>query len=140
LTILGVGKDVLSYCNKCKLTLSHIVVVMKDVNTPGKVQCNTCRNTHAFKDPALATVKKKTRTRKTSKKKASIPVSEVWEQKVNAVSQEKSEKYTPKKNFNHGDIIDHPNFGVGLVEKNIDKNKIEVLFRSDIKILIHNMK
>ena len=140
MTILTAGKDVLSYCNKCKLTLSHIIVVMKDVNLPGKVQCNTCRSTHVFKDPALAKVKKKRTARKSSKKTPTVPISEVWQEKVSNASKDQTEKYTIKKQFSLGDIIDHPKFGVGLVEKNIDKNKIEVLFQSDIKVLIHNIK
>ena len=47
---LTAGKDVIAYCNKCKLRLSHVIVVMKDENTPGKVTCKTCGDTHAFKE------------------------------------------------------------------------------------------
>ena len=47
-----VGKEVLSYSGKCKLNLAHTIVSMKDLNTIAKVECRTCKATHAFKDPA----------------------------------------------------------------------------------------
>ena len=132
---IGAGKDILSYCNKCKLALSHVIVVMKDELTPGKVQCNTCRNVHQFKDPS--TVKKKT-TRKKSTRKAAVPISEIWSKQMSE-NKNKSIKYTPQTTFAKGDILDHPSFGPGIVEKNIDSNKIEVLFENSIKMLVHNL-
>ena len=51
---LSVGKEVLSHCSKCKLILAHIIVTMKDTKTPDKVQCKTCKATHAFKDPGAS--------------------------------------------------------------------------------------
>jgi len=41
------------------------------------------------------------------------------------------------KRFNEGDIIDHVKFGPGIVEKVVD-DKIEVIFRHEIKTLVHN--
>ena len=55
---IGVGKETLSYCSKCKLTLSHIIAAMKDLDTIAKVFCKTCKATHAYKDPNKASKKK----------------------------------------------------------------------------------
>ena len=71
---LGVGKEVLSYCNKCKLTLAHIIVTMKSENTIGKVQCKTCGGSHAYKDPSAVKASKTRRGKKASKKTASKDV------------------------------------------------------------------
>ena len=38
---------------------------------------------------------------------------------------------------NEGDVIDHVKFGPGIVEKVVD-DKIEVIFRHEIKTLVHN--
>ncbi len=133
---LGVGKEVLSYCNKCKLTLAHLIVTMKSDTTIGKVQCKTCQGTHAYKDPSAV---KASKTRRGKKTKASTKdsISDIWMEKV-ASSSSKSQKYNIKTKFELGDIIDHPKFGPGIIEKLIDADKIQVIFRHDIKTLIHN--
>jgi hypothetical protein len=46
--------------------------------------------------------------------------------------------YSIRGSFTSGDIIDHPTFGQGIVERLIDNNKIEVLFKDDFRTLIHN--
>jgi hypothetical protein len=136
---LAAGKEVLSVCNKCNLTLAHTIVVMKDHKTPDKVRCNTCKGTHAYKDPAQKVVARKrvpnlgTPNHKTSK----VNLEDMWSQAMKtSTGQELS--YNIQTKFNKGDVINHPSFGVGIVEKTIDNDKIEILFRTSFKTLIHN--
>lgn len=142
MTELSVGKEVLSYCNKCKLTLAHMIVAMKDANTIHKVQCKTCKSSHAYKDPSAVKAKKSV-TKKTKKsilggaRRSSTSISDLWMEAVNS-SSVKSKAYSIKAKFDQGDIIDHPKFGPGVVDKLIDADKIEVIFRHDIKTLMHN--
>lgn len=133
---LGVGKEVLSYCNKCKLTLAHLIMSMKSETTIGKVQCKTCQGTHAYKDPSAV---KASKTKRGKKANASTTdsISDIWMDRV-ASSSSKSQKYNIKTKFELGDIIDHPKFGPGVIDKLIDADKIQVIFRHDIKTLIHN--
>lgn len=137
---LGVGKEVLSYCNKCKLTLAHIIVTMKSVSTIGKVECKTCKGTHVYKDPSnVKATKTKTgniKRAKSSKNKESS-ISDMWLDLVGQ-SSAKSQKYSIKTKFEKGDIIDHPKFGPGVIDKCIDGDKIQVIFRHEVKTLIHN--
>lgn len=135
MSLIGVGKEVLSLCNKCKLSLAHIVVTMKTDKVPHKVQCKTCNATHSFKDPSLEKIKKSGTRRVT--KKSGPSSADIWQ---TAVNDPKKEHYTysPKTAFHEGDIIEHPTFGAGVIEKLIDHDKIQVIFRSDIKTLIHN--
>jgi hypothetical protein len=141
---LSVGKEVLSHCSKCKLILAHIIVTMKDSATPGKTQCKTCKATHSFKDPgakkAKTSVNKVIKSAKaksrTGSKKSTETVAELWTKAINKnITGTKS--YTIKGSFITGDIIDHPTFGQGVVEKLIDNNKIEVLFQDDYRTLMH---
>lgn len=133
---LTVGKDVLSYCNKCKLNLGHTIVAMKDAKHIAKVKCNTCGTIHAFKDPSLSK-QSKTRTRKTSVAPSKvISVSDLWMEKMSS-TKKKSTPYAMDAKFHEGDIIDHLKFGPGIVEKVVD-DKIEVIFRHEIKTLVHN--
>src|SRR5688500_9320455 len=134
---LTVGKDVLSYCTKCKLNLGHIIVAMKDVKHIAKVKCNTCGTLQAYKDPSVSSKQNKTRTKKTSMTPSKIiSVSDLWMEKMSS-TKKKSTPYAMDAKFVQGDIIDHTKFGPGIVEKVVD-DKIEVIFRHEIKTLVHN--
>ena len=130
------GKDVLSYCAKCKLNLSHTIVAMKDEKTFAKVQCNTCKSTHAYKDPSSSNASK-TRSRVTKKAPSKIvSIADLWMERLNKTTS-KSQPYTITSKFKTGDLIDHTKFGPGIVQS-VKDNTIEVVFRHDIKTLIHN--
>ncbi len=134
---LTVGKDVLSYCTKCKLNLGHTIVAMKDVKHIAKVKCNTCGSLHAFKDPSMSSKQNKTRTKaKGITPSKVISVSDLWMEKMSS-TKKKSTPYAMDTKFHQGDIIDHVKFGPGIVEKVVD-DKIEVIFRHEIKTLVHN--
>ena len=129
---LSAGNEVLAYCGKCKLKLAHTIVVMKTDEIPDKVKCNTCKSTHAFKETA-------TRRRKTTTTRGKKPTAaEVWEDKIKHAA-DPSVKYSPKSNFEIGQLVDHPKYGTGIVERKIDNNKVEVMFEKTIKTLMHNL-
>lgn len=133
---LTVGKDVLSYCSKCKLNLGHTIVAMKDAKLIAKVKCNTCLTIHSYKDPSTSSKQNKTRTRKTTLVPSKvISVSDLWMEKMSS-TKKKSTPYAMDGRFLVGDIIDHVKFGPGIVEKVVD-DKIEVIFRHEIKTLVH---
>lgn len=46
--------------------------------------------------------------------------------------------YTIRKTFKKNHYLQHPKFGIGIVQQQLEGDKIEVLFRYDIKILVHN--
>ena len=136
MTSISAGKEVLSYCGKCKLPLGHIIVSMKDTATIGKVECNTCHAVHMYKDPASKAkkVKKKTTSKRKSSKK-SISVGELWTEEMGKI-RGKAREYSIREKFIAGEIIDHKKFGPGIVQALID-DKIEVLFQHEMKLLVH---
>jgi hypothetical protein len=110
---------------------------MKDHKHIAKVKCNTCGSLHAFKDPSMSSKQNKTRTKKTGITPSKvISVSDLWMEKMSS-TKKKSTPYAMDFKFNVGDIIDHVKFGPGIVEKVVD-DKIEVIFRHEIKTLVHN--
>lgn len=140
---LSVGKEVLSHCSKCKLILAHIIVTMKDSKLADKVQCKTCKATHSFKDPGATKAKtsvnkviKSAKAKSRGSKRSTETVGELWTKAINK-NTTGPKSYTIKGSFITGDIIDHPTFGQGVVEKLIDDNKIEVLFQDDYRTLMH---
>lgn len=134
MTGYSVGKEVLSYCGKCKLPLAHIITVMKSAKTIAKVECKTCKTTHAYKDPAVSSTTKRKATEKTRAK--TVSVADLWMEKMGQ-AKSKSKPYTIKTGFDLGDIIDHKKFGPGIVDQ-VQDDKIEVIFRFEIKTLVHN--
>jgi hypothetical protein len=138
---ISVGKEVLSYCTKCKLVLAHIIVSMKNHSNIGKVLCSTCKSTHAYKDPSAVKTKgaKKAAANSGGHKSSENSIADLWLSAVNNTTS-KSKNYTIKDKFLLGDIIDHPSFGPGVVDKIIDNDKIQVIFRHDIKTLVHGKK
>ncbi len=137
---IGVGKEIVTYCSKCKLDLAHIIVVMKDEKTPMRVQCKTCNSNHSFKEKKVAVAGKvrRTSTGKIAKPRMSSEekIFSAWEKGMKATKEE-AIKYSIKTKFEEGQIIEHPSFGTGVVDKMIDANKIEVIFEKCIKVLMH---
>lgn len=130
-----VGKDVLSYCSKCKLSLGHIIVSMKDPTTIAKVECLTCKTTHMYKDPSTQGKKVRSRSIIPGAKSKTVSVNELWTEAM-AKANAKAKNYTIKDTFIVGDFLDHKKFGPGVVQQLID-DKIEVLFQHEIKLLVH---
>ena len=48
-----------------------------------------------------------------------------------------AQPYSPKRTYTVNDVVDHPTFGRGFVSAVRDGGKIEVTFRSDVKLLVH---
>jgi hypothetical protein len=136
---ISAGKEILSYCGKCKLSLAHMIISMKDANTIGKVQCKTCTANHAYKDPATKTKKVRSKKAKVPGTRAkSIPINELWTEELGKASG-KAIPFSIRELFELGDLIDHKKFGPGIVQNLVD-GKIEVLFQHEIKTLVHGIK
>lgn len=127
---LGPGKEVLCYCTKCEMGLAHTIVTMKDENTIGKCECNTCKHRHVYRDPHNPK-----KTRATGKRKEPVDPVAVWNKAMNEATGNKK-NYTISGIFEEGDVINHSKFGEGVVAKVTAKNKVEVIFKEGQKILI----
>ena len=145
----GVGSEALAYCTSCKMDLNHIVMAMQG-DRIAKVECRTCKKAHVYKAPkgvtepggaakttGAKTAAKKRTTKKASDEPQSNPIEVEWEKLMSAHRASPTKTYTTKAHFILGDKITHPSFGDGIVSRLIFPNKVEVIFRSDVKVLIH---
>jgi ribosomal protein L44E len=140
------GKEVLAYCTSCKMDLIHWVVAMKG-DKIAKAQCKTCNKEHVYKAPKGITepgeqVKKKSTKKEKTKTGEGLtadgtPIAQEWEKLMNTHKNNPMKSYNTKGLFLLGDKLNHPSFGEGIVGKIIYPNKIEVIFRNNVKILIH---
>jgi hypothetical protein len=115
---------------------------MKDKHVAAKVKCNTCKGVHKFKDPSSTKAKSPSSRNPLSllkeKKKLEQEVS-IWETNVRNFSG-LQKAYSVKDRFVIGDVIQHPQFGSGLVESLLERDKIQVVFQFGQKTLLHNKK
>lgn len=128
------GKDVLSFCGVCKMIMNHVIVNMKAPDQIGHCECLTCHARHPFRDPHG--LKKTSATKPPRTKAPSVPVEQVWASAINHATGE-TKPYSLSTSYAESDIVLHPKFGKGIVQKRLEDSKIQVLFESDLKILMH---
>ena len=133
-----VGAETLAYCTSCKMDLNHVVVAMKG-DRIAKVQCFTCKKEHVYRSPKGATQPAPKKSKKAAETDdANHSIEAEWEKLMNSHRDHPMKNYTMKGHFGLGDKLSHPTFGDGIVGKLIYPNKLEVIFRTDVKILIYS--
>jgi hypothetical protein len=131
-----VAKDVISYCTSCKRNLVHVIVALNGEKI-ARVLCRSCKKEHAYhpsKGVKEASTKK--RTSKTSPVKKAEKTLKAWQTALEKCNSLPGKVYSLTGLFDDGDKIDHGTFGMGVVNKLIKPNKMEVLFEEGTKILI----
>ncbi len=135
---LVAGKDVDSYCGKCKMTLAHVIIAMKETKI-ARVQCKTCHGLHAYRgDPSLKATKSASRRRVKSKLSKPQLTADQFEIVMHNRDIARARKYRITETFTDTDVIDHKRFGLGAVLRCLQDSKIEVLFRDGTKLLVHS--
>jgi len=135
----SVANETLAYCTSCKMDLNHIIVAMKG-DRIAKVQCLTCKKEHVYRAPKGATEPqaKASKSKKSeASEEANHSIEVEWEKLMSAHRDAPLKPYNTKGHFGLGDKLNHPTFGDGIVGKLIYPNKLEVIFRNDVKILIY---
>lgn len=149
------GNEVLAYCSACKMDLAAVVVA-KVGDEIVKVQCKTCKKERAYKAPKGVSspvaaeadggvetgigkkAAKSSKKAKSAAKEETKSIFAEWQSLMDASKNAKRLKYTPKAHLEVGHVIEHPNFGEGVVTKVLFPNKAEVVFKDDLKIMIHS--
>jgi hypothetical protein len=109
------------------MLLGHTVLAM--VGTKAKrVRCNTCQGEHNYRG-TTAPVKRASSAR-------DKPVVTSWEALLAKKDVSRARKYSTKERFGQDEVLNHPVFGIGLVQE-VRGDKIEVAFKADVKTLVH---
>lgn len=129
-----VGSNIDAWCTKCKLVLAHTIEAIAEAVIK-RVQCNTCRGKHQFKAtvPGVKTSPVRVKSIATKGKARTNDFSKL----VNGKDASQACGYSVSRQFFKGDLINHATFGLGVVVDEKDTSKIEVLFESGSKILVH---
>jgi hypothetical protein len=138
--MVKVGGEVDALCTKCQLTLAHTVHAVVS-GRPVKVECNTCHAVHRYRG-SLGAASRSSAPRGNGAARAARPAREqpvvvAFEELLAARDASQAQPYSPKRTYAVDDVMDHPLFGRGFVSALRDGGKIEVTFRSDVKLLVH---
>jgi hypothetical protein len=139
-----VGSNVDGWCTKCKLVLAHTIEAAVGAEII-RVHCNTCNSKHAYRasPPGVkAELIKKPRAAKSSAaankklKAGMVKASDLGALMLNR-NPASAKPYTVKGLFIQGDLLNHTLFGVGIVTLDKGDGKVEVLFETGAKTLVH---
>jgi hypothetical protein len=132
-----VGGEVDAFCSRCELVLAHTIHALL-AGRPVKVECNTCHSVHRYRSPPGAAARRSSagggRSAAAPREKAEVAD---FQQLLAQKNQAAAQPYSPKKRFAVGDVVDHAVFGRGFVSAVRDGDKVEITFRSDVKVLVH---
>jgi len=132
-TLPAVAKSFYTFCKKCDADRYHTVLSHK-TSTSAKIQCEVCKSIKTYSLPKTGAAKKAstgaTRARKTTH-------ADEFQALTSNRSAEKGIPFSIKTKFEMDQKIDHPKFGPGYV-KAVQSDRIEVLFESEVKTLMHN--
>jgi hypothetical protein len=133
--MVKVGGEVDSFCTKCQLVLAHTVHAVMG-GKPVKVECNTCHGVHRFKGGAGLAPSRAATGARAERPARERPAVAAFDELL-ASRAAPPQPYSPKKTFAVDDVVDHPIFGRGFVSAVRDAGKVEITFRSDVKLLVH---
>jgi hypothetical protein len=135
-----VGKDIDSWCTRCKLVLAHTIEAVSGEKIT-RVHCNTCKSQHAFraKPPGKAVAPKKTRAASGGARgsKDSGTSGGSFEALMRGKDPSSARRYVLADRFKQGELIKHSQFGLGVVRELRGMDKIEVVFADTARTLVH---
>ncbi len=104
-----------------------------------RVHCNTCKAQHAYRPrpPGQSSTGKRTRSSSSARPVRGPLTAGDYEQLMRGRELSNARKYAPSERFARAEVMAHASFGIGLVTAVKDGNKIEVLFKDGLKMLVH---
>lgn len=119
-------------CRKCG-DVWHVVVA-KVGDTIAKVQCKECGGQHRYRTSADKKAKA-TGTRKTAAKKKASPAPRIDKPTIEPDLAKAVRTYSIRDTYEAGERIEHPKFGMGVVEGSSGVGKIDVFFATGRRVL-----
>jgi hypothetical protein len=137
LSSVKLGGNIDCWCGKCKLILAHTIEAMVGTK-PARVHCNTCKSQHSYK-PDAPNSPRQTRPREAGSGITRQPRPRVsrYQSLLKDSDPAVAKAYSPKDKYELGQVLEHPVFGRGIATNIKDETKIEVLFESGSKLLVH---
>src|SRR5262249_9625241 len=123
-----VGADIESICSKCG-DVWHVVVA-KVGDKIAKVQCKQCNGLHRYKPPGGPVAAPRGAAPVRARKPAPVPAPTTA-----AALSRRVRRYAPADAYTPGDRVNHPSFGLGVVESSPGPGKMQVFFPGGRRVL-----
>ncbi len=130
------GGYIEAWCTKCKLELGHTIVAMV-AHSPKRVKCNTCSSQHNFRAKPSEKKRIKSKTSVQKVKAREINYNECMS-RLTDTDLSNAKKYRIEGSFEEHEIVNHPRFGIGIVSSVVQVNKVEILFKDGLRLLVQN--
>jgi hypothetical protein len=135
-TALRVGGDIDAWCTRCKMNLGHTILALVGTR-PARVRCNTCHGEHNYRREGGDGPRKGSwEPREARERREARPSVTSWEALLAGKDLSRARKYSAKEKYSADELIQHPSFGIGLVQE-VRRDKIQVAFKADVKTLVH---
>jgi len=151
-TSIRAGDETSAYCTACRDMRLHVVIAMEGA-VPARVECRSCQRQHKFRAAAPGSKAKAASTAKSEggaslvgkkRRSASDAAAAPAVATVNPLdallgdrSTSGARSYSPGDSYVVGELLSHPNFGLGAVTATPSPGKISVLFRDTTRLLLH---
>ncbi len=132
---LKVGGDIDAWCTRCKMLLGHTILAMVGERA-ARVRCNTCQGEHNYKAGPGEAKKGSWEPKVDRERRLAKPTVTSWEALLAQKDLSRARRYSAKERFVQDDVVDHPVFGIGLVQE-VTGDKMKVAFKADTKLLVH---
>jgi hypothetical protein len=126
---IAVGQPIEARCTKCRANTEHVIVTVEE-DAPFKVQCGKCERQHKYRPPS---VPKKPAVRKKADPK--VAERKEWETLRPGMNSAAARDYSMTDAYKVKALINHPVFGLGLVQRIAGSRKVEVLFEDGKKTM-----
>ena len=134
------GQDLDAPCGRCKGETRHRILSITD-GIPEKIICVSCKSVHKFraeKTERAAPAPRPphpTAAARAASPRSTVSPSRFQELMVAEQAGTKALTYNVSQRWDEGMWMDHPNFGLGRVQKKTGR-KVDVLFRDGLKTLV----
>lgn len=126
---LSVGDPIETRCTKCRKKTAHTILSLAE-GAPDKVECSLCNHPHKYRPP-------KTPTKSAPKKPVdrNREARKEWAALRPDMNVAKATDYSMTAAYKVRALINHPVFGLGLVQRVVGSQKVEVLFEDGKKTM-----
>ena len=134
-----VGSEIEAYCPspRCKADTNHTVISMYE-DEIRRVQCQVCSDVHAYRKPRGDAVEAQEGAAAERKKLSRKPS---WDEAMGQVTEQdlaSCRPYSIRDTYEEMDVVSHPKFGTGFVTELLPDNKVEITFKDERRVLVHN--
>lgn len=129
-----ISDEVMGRCRSCKDVTRHAVLT-RGRERPGRVRCQICRDEHNFRAPPPTREEKIRLVAEKQRREQLAEERRRWLDLRPRMIETQAKDYSMDGLFRKKDIIRHPLFGLGQVQKVTGPRKVKVLFEDGSKVM-----